>query len=364
VENQPSNGTERVGAAPGLDERRASVDAPAAVTCPSCGTEVAAALLACPACGWLRFSNELKRLASVADEHERAGRFTEALTAWRTALDLLPSSSRQHDVIGDRIAELTRKGPAQSDKHRPDWTRRAGVIGAIALFLWKFKVVIAFLLTKGKLLLLGFTKGGTFFSMLLSIGLYWQVFGWKWAVGVVTGIYVHEMGHVAMLRHYGMPFSAPMFIPGFGAFIRTRHYPKEPVAEARVGLAGPIWGLGAALFCYLVYRLTGLEAWGAIARILGLFNLLNLMPVWQLDGAHGFKALTRPQRWIATGATALAWIWTTNMLLVLLPVTAGLAAFGGKPASEPDRRTLIEYLVLVGALTALTTIHVPVTVLE
>lgn len=333
------------------------------VTCPRCGTEVAAALLACPACGWLRFADELKRLAGAAEEHERGGRVTEALSTWRAALDLLPPKSRQHQVIDDRIAELSRKVPTQSQQPRPNWAKRAGVIGAAALFLWKFKVVIAFLLTKGKLLLLGFTKGGTFFSMLLSIGVYWQVFGWKWALGVVLGIYVHEMGHVAMLRHYGMPFSAPMFVPGFGAFVRTRYYPKEPVAEARVGLAGPIWGLGAALACYLVYLLTGLSAWGAIARILGLFNLLNLTPVWQLDGAHGFRALTRRQRWIATGVTALAWIWSANMPLLVLPLFAGLAAFGGTPAAEPDRRALIEYVVLVGALTALTLIQVPVNVL-
>src|SRR6266536_2067522 len=42
---------------------------------------------------------------------------------------------------------------------------------------------IIFLLTKGKLLLLGLTKASTLFSMILSLGVYWQVFGWKWALG-------------------------------------------------------------------------------------------------------------------------------------------------------------------------------------
>ena len=178
------------------------------------------------------------------------------------------------------------------------------MLGAIALFLWKFKVVIAFVLTKGKLLLLGFTKAGTLFSMLLSVGVYWQAFGWKWAFGVVASIYVHEMGHVAMLRHYGIPATAPMFLPGIGAVIRARFYPKDVVSEARVGLAGPIWGLGAALVCYLVYLLTGLQAWAALAEIGAWINLFNLTPVWQLDGAHGFKALSRQQRWIAVAAIA------------------------------------------------------------
>ena len=334
------------------------------VTCPRCGTEVAAALLACPSCGWLRFADELRRLAAVAEEHERGGRFTEALIAWRTALDLLPPNSGQYSTLAARIAELGRQGPAKTERPRPPWTKRAGLIGVIVLFLWKFKIVIAFVLTKGKLLLLGFTKAGTLFSMFVSLGVYWQVFGWKWAVGVVASIYVHEMGHVAMLRHYGIPATAPMFLPGIGAVIRSRFYPTDVVAQARVGLAGPIWGLGAALTCYIIYQLTGLPAWGALAEIGAWINLFNLTPVWQLDGAHGFKALTREQRWIAVGAIAAAWALSSKGLLVLLLIFAIIAAFSDKAPAHADRRTLLEYAVLIAALTALATIPVPVNALN
>ena len=332
--------------------------------CPRCGTEVAAALLTCPACGWLRFSNELKRLAAEAEEHQHGGRFTEALAAWRAAMDLLPPNSRQYEAVAARIAELGRQGPAKGEQPRPPWTKRVGVLGVIALFLWKFKIVIAFVLTKGKLLLLGLTKTSTLFSMILSLGVYWQAFGWKWAFGVVASIYVHEMGHVAMLRHYGIPATAPMFIPGVGAVIRSRFYPTDVVAQARVGLAGPVWGLGAALTCYVIYQLTGQAAWGALAEIGAWINLFNLTPVWQLDGAHGFKALTKAQRWIAVAAIGVAWALSAKGLLVLLLIFAVLAAFGGKAASQPDRRALLEYVVLVAALTALASIPVPVSALD
>lgn len=334
-------------------------------TCPSCGTEVAVALLACPACGWLRFSDELKRLAAAAEEHERAGRFAEALIDWRTALDLLPTTSSQYATVSAHIAELGRKGPPKTEQPRPGWTKRAGLIGVAALFLWKFKVVIAFVLTKGKLLILGLTKGGTLLSMFVSLGVYWQAFGWKWAVGVVASIYVHEMGHVAMLRHYGIPATAPMFIPGVGAVIRSRFYPQDVVAQARVGLAGPIWGLGAALTCYIIYQLTGQAAWGAIAEIGAGLNLFNLAPVWQLDGAHAFKALTREHRWIVVLAIAGAWALrrpTGVLLLVflLLFICAVIAAFSREAPPQADRRTLLEFAMLIAALTALTAIDVPV----
>jgi len=334
------------------------------VACPRCGTDVAAGLLACPACGWLRFAEDLKRLAAEAEEHSRAGCFTDALVAWRTALDLLPPNSKQYAVVAGRIAELGRRGPASPPQPRPPWTKRAGVLGAIVLFLWKFKIAIAFLLTKGKLLVLGLTKAGTLFSMLLSLGVYWQAFGWKWAVGVVASIYVHEMGHVAMLRHYGIPATAPMFLPGIGAVIRSRFYPTDVVAQARVGLAGPVWGLAAALVCFFVYLLTDLPAWGALAEIGAWINLFNLTPVWQLDGAHGFKALTKGQRWIAVAAIAVAWVLSSKGILLLLLIAAVWAAVGGKATEQPDRRALVEYVVLIAALTALATIPVPVTALD
>jgi Zn-dependent protease len=335
-----------------------------AINCPNCGTEVAAQLLACPSCGWLRHSEDLKRLAAEAEEQERQGRFTEALLAWRTALDLLPRNSRQYAVVSEHIAALGRQGPTNQAQERPPWTKRAGILGAIAVALWKFKLAILFLLTKGKLLLLGLTKAGTLFSMLLSLGVYWRVFGWKWALGVVVSIYVHEMGHVAMLRQYGIPATAPMFLPGIGAVIRSRFYPKDVVAEARVGLAGPIWGLGAAFTAFLIYQLTHIPAWGALAEIGAWINLFNLTPVWQLDGAHGFKALTKGQRLTVAAAIGAAWILSSKGILLLLLLAAIWGALGREAPSEPDRRTLLEFIVLIGALTALASLPVPVSALN
>ena len=109
---------------------------------------------------------------------------------------------------------------AAAPRRRATRRRRgaAARIGAAALLIWKFKAVGLFLLTKGKLLLFGLSKGTTFFSMLAAIGVYWTIWGWKFALGFVLSIYIHEMGHVAAMRRFGLAATAPMFIPGFGAF--------------------------------------------------------------------------------------------------------------------------------------------------
>ena len=340
---------------------------PPATRCPECGTEIAPGLLACPSCRRLVYADELKRFADSAARATAEGNLTLALESWREAMHRLPSDSRQYETIAARVAELSRQVDASGSTPpapKPAWAARGGIVGVAALFLWKFKFLLAFVLTKGKLLLLGLTKGSTFFSMLLSLSVYWRAFGWKWAAGVVGSIYIHEMGHVAMMRRFGIPFAAPMFIPGVGAVIRSRLYPKEAIADARIGLAGPIWGLGAAVAAYLVYLATDLPAWGALAEVGAWINLFNLLPVWFLDGARGFRALSRVQRWVATAGLAVMWYMTAEGLLVLLMVVAAGASWLGTPAERPDRRTLIEYLVLVVVLSIMTTIPVPMTALR
>lgn len=331
--------------------------------CPQCGTELAPGLLACPACGRLVHAERLKALAADADRLQVAGDLSAALGAWRAAADLLPHDSKQYAVVNDRIAELSRSVDTKSSTPAPDkptWAGKAGVLGAIGLALWKFKFVLAFVLTKGKLLLLGLTKGGTFFSMLLSFGFYLSLWGWKLAAGIVLSIYIHEMGHVAMLRHFGIPATAPMFIPGLGAFIRTKYYPKDVVADARVGLAGPIWGLGAALASHGLFLVTREPIWSVIAHYGALINLFNLLPVWQLDGAHGFRALTRKQRWWAVGVIGAAWLLTHQGLLLALLLVAGWRAWAKDDTPEHgDQRALLEFSFLVLVLSLLTTLPVP-----
>src|SRR4051794_36887569 len=84
-------------------------DTPEPSNCPQCGGEIAPALLACPACQRLVYAAELKRLARAADEATGRGDLTGALVAWRRALELLPSQTRQHQAIAAKVATLSRQ---------------------------------------------------------------------------------------------------------------------------------------------------------------------------------------------------------------------------------------------------------------
>ena len=332
--------------------------------CPQCGTDVAPALLACPSCDRLVHADELKRLAAVAERAVQAGDSSAALAAWREALDLLPRDSTQHHVVSARVLELSRALDRVDRKPQaaPQSSRLgkgAAGLGALGALLVKFKFALVFLLTKAKLLLLGLTKASTLFTMLLSAGVYWTIWGWKFALGVVLSIYVHEMGHVQALQRYGIKATAPMFIPGVGAVVRLKQYPADRREDARVGLAGPIWGLGAAVVTYAVYRTTESGIWGAIAHFGAWVNLFNLLPVWQLDGGRGFRALTRGQRWIAAAIVGAMWLVTGEGLLVLLGLAAVASAGFADGADQPDPSILVQYGLLVVLLSLVSWSAVP-----
>jgi Zn-dependent protease len=327
------------------------------LSCPVCGSQIAGSLLSCPGCGRLVYSEELNRIAAEASQ---APDSAQALALWRRALELLPPGSVQHQNIQWKINELSREALKAPVFKKKGAKGAAAGAASVALLLWKFKFAAVFLATKAKLLLFGLTKASTFLSMFVSFGVYWAAWGWKFALGVVLSIYVHEMGHVEALRRFGIRATAPMFIPGFGALVRMKQYPTNAHEDARVGLAGPLFGLAAAFACYTVALLGGGPIWMAIARFGAWITLLNLIPVWQLDGGRGFRALTRQHRWIMAAAMGAAWYVTHEVLLLFLLLGAVYRAWQSDAPVEPDRVVLMQFLFLIAALSALSMIPVAV----
>ena len=315
--------------------------------CVRCGTELAPHALACPACGTLVHAEKLKQLASGADAATRDGDLVRARDQWESALRFLPFESQQHEVIRGRVSDLTKRierttpmtGAARPAEHGSWWRRSGAAIVSIAVLL----------IGKLKFLLLGLTKASTFVSMFAFFGVYWSVYGWPLALGLVVSIYIHEMGHVSMLRRLGIAAGAPLFIPGVGALVMLKQHVDDPVTDAKIGLAGPVWGLGAALAALGVYAATGAQIWFAIAHLTGFLNLFNLIPVWQLDGSRGFHALSRAERWIVVAAIGVM-LWLTGQRLLFIVGGVAVWRAAQREVGPGDRRVLATFLVLVVAL--------------
>lgn len=144
------------------------------------------------------------------------------------------------------------------------------------------------------------------------------------------------------------------------AIIRMQQHPVNPVENARIGLAGPLWGLGAAVASLGVYLISQGPSWLAIARVGAWINLFNLLPIWQLDGGRGFSSLTKSQRGLAVAAIAVAWFLTAEGLLLLLLIAGGFQTLSGAASDRPDRVGLVQYVGLVAILSAMCLLPVPV----
>jgi Zn-dependent protease len=200
---------------------------------------------------------------------------------------------------------------------------------AIGLLLSKFQG-LALLLLKVKFL-------GTALTMLVSIGAYALLFPWSFAVGIVLLIWVHEMGHVLQLKREGIAASAPMFIPFLGAFVAMKHMPKDALAEARVGLAGPILGTMGGFAVLGLYALTGEPVFLGLAYFNFLINLFNLAPLLPLDGGRAVGAMSLVFQVLGLGMMVV--------MVFIAPIMAFIAILGlpelwnrWKTRNEPEGR--------------------------
>ena len=127
-----------------------------------------------------------------------------------------------------------------------------------------------------------------FASVFVAVGGYALLWGWKFGVGVVVLIFIHELGHFVEARRRGFNAAWPVFIPFLGAYVK--HTRGNPWQTARVAIAGPILGGVAALGCYLLGQAQGSNLLVALAYFGFFLNLINLLPFSILDGASVWRS--------------------------------------------------------------------------
>ena len=180
---------------------------------------------------------------------------------------------------------------------------------AVGLLLAKFKGLL--------LLLLKVKFIGTALTMLLSVGAYALLFPVWFAVGLVVLIWVHEMGHVLQLKREGVKASAPMFVPFLGAFVAMKEMPKNALAEARVGLAGPVLGTLGALGAWGIYAWTQNPLFLGLAYVGFFINLFNLLPMLPLDGGRAVGAMS-PVFWLLGIVMTVALFFIQPNFIILI----------------------------------------------
>jgi Zn-dependent protease len=130
-----------------------------------------------------------------------------------------------------------------------------------------------------------------FFSIFISVGAYALIWGWRFAIGFVALILIHEMGHFVEAKRQGLEVTLPTFVPFLGAYVLIKNSPLNPWNNALVALAGPaVGGAGAAAFWGIGEAIDS-DLMRALAFAGFMINLINLVPVGILDGGAVWNAI-------------------------------------------------------------------------
>jgi len=321
--------------------------------CPNCSHWLPDGTLACPDCQTLTYGVHLSGLAAQAQQMEQQGQWKEARELWQQALQWLPADTRQAVSIQNHVAEIDKRLQAEDDQ-KARWTKRLGPFAPIALFLIKAKSYL-FLLLKFKFLL----------SFLVYFGLYWALFGWKFAVGFLASLFIHEMGHYITVRRMGLRAELPVFLPGLGAYVRWYGQGVSKENLARIALAGPLYGLGAAVACLLLAFGMHNTLFLVLAYFGAWINLINLAAVLGLDGAQATYALSRLQRGLIAATCVLFFVLSfrgmdspdNHWVFLIVAGCMVWRLFTNDEPEKPSTRTFAYFqglVILLGALVVYT----------
>ncbi|MDR3590960.1 MAG: site-2 protease family protein [Negativicutes bacterium] len=173
-------------------------------------------------------------------------------------------------------------------------------------------------------------------TMLLSLAVYAAAFGWRFALGFVLLLLVHEIGHLIAARVVGLRSSIPMFVPFVGAVISLRQAPKNAKMEANIAIGGPATGTLSALVCLLFYLWTDSVLMLVLAYTACILNLFNLIPCTPLDGGRITAAISSHLWWVGTIATGILFFYTNNFFLFIIFLFSLFRLWQGDSGEESE----------------------------
>ncbi len=286
----------------------------------------------------------LEQLSASARLHEERLEYPEARSDWLKALALLPPDSSQAAWISGNLKRLETLAGASPAGDRYAWARKFGPFAPLIILLAKGKVLLS--LFKLKFLL----------SLGAFVAFYWALYGARFGIGFAILILVHEMGHFIEIKRRGLPAEMPVFLPGLGAYVRWTALGVSVQTRALVSLAGPLAGCLGAAACAVVWMRTGDALWIGLASLTAILNVLNLIPIWVLDGSQAIIALSKIERIVLSGAAVLLAAYFSQPLFLLVAAGAAYRLFTKDIPQAPSYGATAYYVTLLAALGYLITL--------
>jgi len=183
---------------------------------------------------------------------------------------------------------------------------------------------------------------------LLFFGFIWFVTqSWIMAVALIFGLFVHEYGHVLAMNRLGMGPARIYIIPFLGGLAKGQRLPASEWHGVLVSLAGPAFGLLAAIPFFALYFGLGGGTWLLGAAVIAALNLINLAPAPPLDGSKAIgPVLARIHPWVeraamvVMGGLVVYWGVATGRWILAVFLAIALLGHLRRGAWRPEGRDL------------------------
>lgn len=130
------------------------------------------------------------------------------------------------------------------------------------------------------------TVGILVISLLVFLQLGFLSWGLESVLLILLVLIVHEMGHYIGMKMFGYKNVKMFFIPMLGAAVSGHSRNTASWKKALVTLMGPLPGILISLVLFVVFLITGSEICYKVGMMFLFINLLNLLPIFPLDGGR------------------------------------------------------------------------------
>jgi Zn-dependent protease len=168
-------------------------------------------------------------------------------------------------------------------------------------------------------------------SLALYIVLGYYVFKSFSILILITAIVIiHEMGHFLAMKAFRYKDLGIFFIPLLGAYVSGTKREVSQLQSAIILLAGPLPGILIGILFYILAEqnpfldIAGISYF-TIANLFVFLNLLNLFPVYPLDGGQLLnRVFLEEESWVSklfvfASAAFMVWIaWKSELWVLLL----------------------------------------------
>jgi Zn-dependent protease len=161
---------------------------------------------------------------------------------------------------------------------------------------------------------------------------------------------IHEMGHYIDVKRRGLPVEMPVFLPGFGAYVKWQALGVSNVTRAFVSLAGPLAGFISSAACYMIWFKTRDPLWAALARAGAWLNVLYLIPIWVLDGGQAMLALNKVERIVILTVSLALWVLLGEGVFALVAGGACWRLFTKDIPEQPSHATTAYFVAVIALL--------------